>query len=221
MFGPRFARHRAERYRKRGLDRTARRMVDWLASQGIADASILDIGGGVGELGLALLGRGAASATTLELTPAYDGPAAALAAEAGLTDRVHRRIGDLAVDGTVAEPADAVVLHRVVCCYPDVDRLLAAAADHAHRSVVLSHPPRNPVFRILLTVQNAVQRAFGGEYRAFAHPPAEMLRILRDRGFAAEHIHRGPIWQVLVARRVSSGSTHLYAQAEVPDTAAG
>ena len=221
MFGPRFARHRAARYRKRGLDRTARRMIDWLVSQGIEDAAVLDIGGGVGELGLALLQRGAGSATTLELTPAYDGPAATLAAEAGLTDRVRRRIGDIATDGTVAEPADVVVLHRVVCCYPDVDRLLGAAADHARRVVVLSHPRRSVLLRLLLGLQNALQRVFGGEYRAYAHPPAAMLSVLRDHGFAAEHLYRGPIWQVIVARRVSTGSSHLYAEAEVPLSAAG
>ena len=52
---------RAARYRRRGLDRTARRMVDLLTEAGIDGATVLEIGGGVGEIELELLERGAAS----------------------------------------------------------------------------------------------------------------------------------------------------------------
>jgi magnesium-protoporphyrin O-methyltransferase len=201
VFGPRFARHVAARYRKRGLDRTAQRMADWLVSQGIQGATVLDIGGGVGEIGLALLRLGASSATTLELSSSYDAPAAALAVETGMADRVERRMGDIATDGSVAASADVVVLHRVVCCYPDVERLLAAAADHARRAVVLSHPPRNAFWRGMTALQNIGLRMLGREYRSFDHPPAAMVQVLRDHGFATEYVHRGPIWQVLGATR--------------------
>ena len=201
MFGARFARHVAGRYRKRGLDRTARRMVDWLASEGLDGATVLEIGGGVGEIQLELLERGAASTTNLELSPAYEGEATELAREHGVADRVDRRMGDVAVDPSVAPPADVVVLHRVVCCYPDAERLLTAAAGHARRSVVLSHPPRNVVSRAMLASQNVVMRVLGREYRTFAHPPATMLETLRDSGFGARHLHRGLAWHVIVATR--------------------
>lgn len=176
-------------------------MADWLESLGIQGATVLDVGGGVGELGLELLRRGAARATTLELSTSYDGPAAALAAEYGLADRVGRRIGDLAADGSVAEEADVVVLHRVVCCYPDADGLLAAVADHARRVVVLSHPPRNAFWRLISAGQNLGLRLVGREYRSFVHPPEGMAAVLRDHGFTVEQVHRGPIWQVLAATR--------------------
>lgn len=195
-------------------------MVDWLVSQGVGGATVLDVGGGVGEIGLVLLKRGAASATTLELSTAYDDVAATLAAEGGVASRVHRRIGDIAVDGSVAEQADIVVLHRVVCCYPDMDRLLAAAAEHAKRLVVLSHPPRNLMWRALLAVQNAALRLVRSEYRSYAHSPTDMIRVLRESGFAAEHLYRGPAWQVLVARRVTTTPMELLAEAAVPVGAA-
>ena len=69
MFDARFARRRARRYRKKGLDRTAQRMVDLLEND-TRGATVLEIGGGVGEIGLELVRRGAAAATTLELSPA-------------------------------------------------------------------------------------------------------------------------------------------------------
>src|SRR5688572_13608402 len=72
MFGARFSRHLARRYRKRGLDRTARRMVAFLAGRGVQGATVLEIGGGVGAVQIELLRRGAARATNLELVDSYD-----------------------------------------------------------------------------------------------------------------------------------------------------
>jgi len=52
-----------KRYRKRGLDKTARRMVEFLDQHGIEGASALNVGGGIGEIQLSsLLRRGAARA---------------------------------------------------------------------------------------------------------------------------------------------------------------
>src|SRR4051795_12809816 len=91
LFGPRFSRHLAKRYRRRGLDRTAARMVAFLAEQGIEGASVLEIGGAGGALQLALFRRGAPRATNRELVDSYDGDAASLASDAGVADRVTRR----------------------------------------------------------------------------------------------------------------------------------
>src|SRR3954469_5968085 len=116
FFTPRFARRVAERYRKRGLDKTARRMVEFVEARGVEGATVLEIGGGVGEIQIELLKRGAARAINLELSPAYEAEAAALLRDAGLEHRVERRLLDLAADPEAVDPADVVVLHRVVCC---------------------------------------------------------------------------------------------------------
>ena len=98
VFGDRFARRAARRYRRRGLGGTEQRMVDAVVSRGIEGASVLEIGGGVGELHLELLRAGAGHATNLELVEAYDGLAHELATEAGLDGRIERRILDIAAD---------------------------------------------------------------------------------------------------------------------------
>jgi 2-polyprenyl-3-methyl-5-hydroxy-6-metoxy-1,4-benzoquinol methylase len=201
MFDGRFARRMASRYRRRGLDRTAGRMVDLLAESGLEGATVLEIGGGVGEIHVELLRRGAASATALELSPAYEEEAARLLAEAGLTDRVRRRLTDIASDPAAVEPADVVVLHRVVCCYPDYAKLLGAAADHARRVLVFSHPPRNVVSRAVVATQNLFLRLGGREFRVFAHPPAAMRAVLADHGLRAVPAPGGRLWRVTAATR--------------------
>jgi magnesium-protoporphyrin O-methyltransferase len=196
MFGERFANHRARRYRRRGLDATERRMLDFVAARGIEGATVLEIGGGVGELQIELLRRGASRAMNLELVDAYDAQARQLAANAGMTGRLDRRRLDIAATPDEVEAADVVVLHRVVCCYPDVDTLLGAAADHARRLLVFSHPPRNTVSRALTGTQNAMFRLTGKTFRTFAHPPEQMLRVLHDRGLVSSYTHRGLAWCV-------------------------
>ena len=110
-------------------------MVDFLGQHAITGASVLEVGGGVGEISIELLRRGAARAVNLELSPAYETEAQRLIREAGVEGRMERRLLDIAVDGQSVEPADVVVMHRVVCCYPDYERLLTAAADHARLSL--------------------------------------------------------------------------------------
>jgi len=71
FFGERFARRVAKRYRARGLDRTARHIVGFLAERGVEGATVLEVGGGVGEIQIELLKRGARRAVNLELSGAY------------------------------------------------------------------------------------------------------------------------------------------------------
>jgi hypothetical protein len=203
FFNQRFARRLANRYRKRGLDKTAQTMVEFLRELGIEGASVLEIGGGVGEIQIELLHAGAARAQNLELSPAYEHEAHKLARQAGVQGRIDWRIHDLAEDPGAVAPADLVVLHRVVCCYPVYERLLAAAADHARRALVFSYPPRNLLSRAFYGVFNLVMRLTGSSFRGFAHPPGAMLAVLEDHGLRQTFKRRSRIWQVAGLERVS------------------
>jgi 16S rRNA G966 N2-methylase RsmD len=202
FFGERFARRMAARYRRRGLDRTARRIVAYLEASGIEDATVLEVGGGVGEIQIELLKRGARRAVNLELSAAYDREARELLADAGLTGRVDRRMLDIAVAPDAVEPADAVVLHRVVCCYPDYRRLLSAAGSKADRLLVFSHPPRNVVTRTAMAWENGWRRLKGDSFRTFVHPPREMVAVLADAGLSPTYRWRGLGWRVVGLERL-------------------
>ena len=112
-----------------------------------------------------------------------------------MQDRVERRLHDIAVDPEAIAPADVVVLHRVVCCYPDYERLLSAAAAHARRALVFSHPRRNVVSRLVVGAENLGFRLMRREFRVFAHPPEAMLAVLREQGMVARFAERGFAWE--------------------------
>jgi magnesium-protoporphyrin O-methyltransferase len=171
-------------------------MLSFLEEHGIVGATVLEIGGGVGELQIELLKRGAVRTLNLELSPGYDEEATRLMGEAGVEGRAERRLHDIAADPSGVEPADVVVLHRVVCCYPDYERLLGAAADHARRLLVFSYPPRNVLSRLLLGAQNLLFWLQRKEFRTFAHPPAPMLAVVEGRGLVHAYAHRPVVWQI-------------------------
>ena len=201
-FDARFARKLARRYRRRGLTPVAQRIVDFAASNGLEGASVLEIGGGIGDIQVELLLRGAAHTTNLELSGAYEAEALGLLEEKGLRGRASRVLGvDIAISPDAVEPADIVVLNRVVCCYPDFDALLTAAARHSRRVVVYSHPPRTWFTRALLWTGNLFYRLTGNPYRGYIHSPESMIDVLRGNGFSLSYQHPDRVWSVVGAVR--------------------
>jgi magnesium-protoporphyrin O-methyltransferase len=203
-FGSWFSRRVARRYRRRGLDKTAARMVTFITEQGVNGASVLEIGGGVGGIQVELLRRGAARTTNLELVQAYETDAQALARAAGVADRIARRQLDIATSPEAVEPHDIVVLHRVVCCYPDYQRLLGAAADHATRVLVFSHPPRTMISRAMFGSENILRRLRRNPFRTYVHDPNALVLAAERGNLQPTYRHRGRSWHVvgLTARPV-------------------
>jgi magnesium-protoporphyrin O-methyltransferase len=195
------ARYDARRYRRRGLPLTARGLVE--AAGDVAGASVLDVGGGVGALGLELLERGASRATTVELSAGYDASAEALLAEHRLADRAERRVGDFVVEADLVEPHDVVVLHRVVCCYPDAERLLAAAAGHAHRRLLLTYPRERSLTRLGARAVNLWLRLTRCGFRTYVHPVEAMVETARREGLSlARREPQGLAWENAVFERL-------------------
>ena len=197
LFGARFSRKLTRRYRSRGLDRTATLMVDFLTGQGVEGASVLEIGGGVGAIQLELLRRGAARTTNLEMVDAYEADADALAREAGVAQRMTRRRLDLATAPDDVEPHDIVVLHRVVCCYPDYQRLLGAASAHATRLLVFSHPTGNLLNRFLTAGENLSFRLRRNPFRTYLHEPDALVGAAEQGALRTTYRHSALAWQVV------------------------
>jgi protein-L-isoaspartate O-methyltransferase len=197
VFDGRFARRTARRYRKRGLTPSAADLVAFASDNGIENATILEIGGGIGHLQVELLRLGAAHVTNLEISTNYEAEAEALIEQTGMRDKVTRRMVDIADTPDEVEPADVVILHRVVCCYPDYEKLLAAAGSHARRVLAFTHPPANVIARTVMGSENLLRRIRGNPFRAFVHPPEEMLRVLEAQGLTRRLQRRRRGWEVV------------------------
>lgn len=202
MFGAKQARLDAKRYRTRGVRGTSQDLVE-LAGD-VFGVSVLEVGGGVGAIELELLAAGAARATDVELSGEYEEEALKLAAERGVSDQVERRVGDFVVEPV--EPHDVVVMHRVVCCYPDVDALVGIGAERARRRLLLTYPQERWYTRAGIRVINLFMRITGSEFRTFVHPVARMSTAAREKGLElAERRRRGIFWESAAYERSPAG----------------
>ena len=193
LFDERQAHKDAKHYRTRGLDPAARWIVEVARTQGIDGAAVLEPGGGVGAIQIELLKSGAKSSTVVELSAGYDEEAIRLARDAGLEARIHRSHGDFSA--TDVAPADVVVMHRVVCCYPDYQGLLGAASDRARRLLIFTYPPPALGFRLFVAMANLWMRLRRNPFRVFAHPAAALRDAVQRRGWKLVAQRRRGLWK--------------------------
>jgi magnesium-protoporphyrin O-methyltransferase len=203
IFSEKNARAEARRYQSRGLDGTSKRIFDVINSRGVEGKTLLEVGGGIGAIEIELLKAGVARAVNVELTPTYEAAAGELLVEAGLSDRVERMVMDFAEAGDSVEAADVVVMNRVICCYPDMPKLAAAAADRAREVLVMSFPNDRWWTRLGLTLANFGFRVIRMQFRVFLHPPELILAAVEHQGFSARLNQRGLLWQVAALERTS------------------
>lgn len=214
-----FDRERAEqdlrRYRRRGPLPTTRRLLRALGARPRPDATVLDIGGGVGVIHYELLRRGFAGATHVDRSQAFIEVARREAASAGHADRVQFVHGDFRVVAASLDPADVVTLDRVVCCDPDFASLLPLAADRARQTLGLSFPRDRWYVRFFVYVSNVWRRVRGSDFRVYVHSPAAMDALLRRLGLHRTQTDGTLVWAIEVWERDRScGLDHRQLQVQ-------
>ena len=158
---------------------------------------MLEVGGGIGAIEIELLKAGVTSAVNVELTPTYEEAAGELLRETGLADRVERRVLDFVETGADVEAADFVVLNRVICCYPDMPRLTAAAAKRVRHTLVLTFPNSRWWTRLGLTIVNFGFRVVRVQFRVFLHRPELIQAAAEQYGLKTTLNDQGLLWQVM------------------------
>ena len=165
--------------------------------RGVEGTTMLEVGGGFGAIEIELLKAGVTSAVNVELTPTYEEAAGELLRETGLADRVERRVLDFVETSADVEAADFVVLNRVICCYPDMPRLTAAAAKRVRRTLVLTFPNSRWWTRLGLTIVNFGFRVVRVQFRVFLHRPELIQAAAEQYGLKTTLNDQGLLWQVM------------------------
>ena len=205
IFGEKGARRELRRYLRDGLGGDdAKLIAAWAEEGGLAGATVVEVGGGIGQIQGELVRRGAASGTVVEVVGAYAGPAAELADAAGIAGRTEFVLADLLQDASSVAPADVVVLRRVVCCAPEGPALLGIAAGKARRTLLASYPRDRAANRAFSRLQNACFRVVRRRFRSFVHRPDELERAAARSGLRRTRISRGIVWETAQFERAPS-----------------
>ena len=119
----------ARRYRLRGPEPVQRKLLAGLTAAGVTGASILEIGCGTGELQRRVLAAGAASAVGIDISGGMIEQARVTGERTGTAPRTTYLVGDAVERAEELSPAAVVLLDKVLCCYPEIDTLLARSVD--------------------------------------------------------------------------------------------
>jgi 2-polyprenyl-3-methyl-5-hydroxy-6-metoxy-1,4-benzoquinol methylase len=190
-----------DKWRTRGPNPATQELIDVVRAEGVAGAALLDVGAGVGAVHLTLLESGGASAVDVDASREYLATARAEAERRGLADRVDYRFGDLVELAAELPPADIVTMDSVICCYPYLPALLAAAIRPGPRLVGLTYPRDVWWMRAYMRLYNLVHALRRSPSRYFIYRHAEVNRLMAQHGFA--NVHEGGIreWRVVLYRR--------------------
>ena len=198
-FDQKYVAKKLKEYRKKGPKKTTRQLIEALRAEGIDGMTLLDIGGGVGDIQHELLRSGVRYATNSEASTAYVEACHQEAERLGHSHRIHHIPGnfvELAID---IAPADIVTLDRVICCYDDMPGLVSLSVQKARRLYGIVYPRDTWWIRVGILVyynfRNWLQR---NPMRMFVHPPEAVEAVIRSNGLE-RHFYQvmGP-WQVLV-----------------------
>lgn len=186
------------------LHPVSQRLFDTLAVDATDMApSVLELGCGGGVLIIDLLERGATSATGVDLSTESLEVARRRTEAAGLKERARFESGDGALVSLA--PHDWVVLDRVLCCYPDLDRLLGNSVAAAKERYVFSVPAssgwRGLANRSWIRLEDATEAVRGRPCRGYVHDIRRIEARLMDAGFRRTRSSVERLWYVAVFDR--------------------
>ena len=200
-FGEDEAKANLKDYRKRGPANQTKLILEAVRSLGLKDASLLDIGGGIGTIHHELLKDVASQATHVDASSAYLKIATEEAKRLGHSEQVkfvHADFTDVAAE---LPQVDVVTLDRVVCCYPNFRALLKAASSKSRTAIALTYPREAWYIKAVMSIMNFFQRLRNDPFRVFVHPVAEMESLLNGEGLKKISVRRLFVWEMALYKR--------------------
>jgi SAM-dependent methyltransferase len=200
-FFSRWSKTYVKRFRRKGLAKEQRYLVEGITQEPLASKTILDIGSGVGSLHLSLLERGAASAVGVDMAQGMIEKARELAREMGLDKRTRYVIGDFATTNGEIPDSDITILDKVVCCYEDVHTLVEKSTSKTKELYALTFPRDYLPVRTIFKTQIFISTLFGFSFRPYWHDWEEICKNIVANGFLEIYRNKTLTWTVRVYRR--------------------
>ncbi len=201
-FDRKYVAKKLKRYHKRGTKPTTQQLVDALQAQGIEGMTLLDIGGGIGEIQHALLQSGLGSAVDNEAASAYLEACRHEAERQGHADRIEHIPGNFVDIAKDLAPADIVTLDRVICCYRDMPNLVNLSVQKAKKLYGIVYPLDRWWVRLIMEIYyNFRQWLQRNPMRNFVYPSKDIIAIIEGHGLKLSFYKLMGPWQIAVYSR--------------------
>ncbi len=162
---------------------------------------MLEIGCGTGELQRRVLAAGAGSAVGIDVAAGMIERARTAADREGLLERATFLVGDAVERAAELQPAALVVLDKVLCCYPEIDHLLAMSLQRAQRLYSVVVPRPHWLVAAVWKVAIAVFRLLGSTFHPFYHDWHRTAASISAAGFRRIFAAHTLAWEAWIYRR--------------------
>ena len=201
-FFSRWSKKYAKNYKKKGLAKEQRFLLEGIKQEPVHSRTVLDIGCGVGALHHTLLREGAARSVGVDIADGMVRQAEQFARQFNLQDRAEYRVGDFVQLAGTIDQSDVTMLDKVVCCYGNLEELIDASTEKTRHILALTHPKENLLMRVAFKTQIALAKLLRWKFRPFWHDWVVMKASIIARGFEPIYENSTIAWQVVVFRRL-------------------
>ena len=192
-----------KKYRKKGPDNFTQQMIDALQRHNISNLSLLDIGGGIGIIQHELLKEHLSHTTDVDSSEAYIAAAKEVMEELGHQNKMSFIHGDFNEHIDKIEKHDIVTLSRVVCCYPDVDKLINNSIDKCGQYYGLVYPADHFITKVVIGLMNFKLYLQKNPFRTFVHSVDHMNSLIANHGFEQVYLGNAMHWRIALYKKIN------------------
>lgn len=201
LFSETYVSKELHRYRRRGPDQTTRMLADALKEVGVQGCTLLDIGGGLGAIQHEMFAAGVKTATDIDASAAYLAAARTESERRGYAERVTFQYGNFVDMAEHLASADIVTLDRVICCYPEMEKMVGLSAARARKYYGLVYPRDSWWMRVAAAIENLFFRLQRNPYRAYIHATEAVEALILGEGLKRHFKKQTLTWQVVLFAR--------------------
>lgn len=201
LFSEAYVAKELRHYRRRGPDKTTSMLTGALKEAGVQDLTLLDIGGGLGAIQHELLASGVTAATDIDASAAYLAAAKSESERRRFAERITFQHGNFLDMAEHLDPADIVTLDRVICCYPEMEKMVGLSAARAKKYYGLVYPRDSWWMRIEVIIENLFYLLQRNPYRAYIHATEAVEAQIIGKGLKRRFHKQTLAWQVVLYAR--------------------
>lgn len=209
-FDDHYVQKKLAKYRNKGPKKTTSILARVIAEHIEEGMTLLDIGGGIGDLQHLLLSQGVSTSIHCEASSAFIEACTQEATAHGYADRITNIHGDFAVVSRKVPKADIVTLDRVICCYPNMPELVQASLDKAGSLYGIVIPSDGQLVKwvtsLYYNLRFLLQR---NPFRVYVHPVGVIEELIQSSGYQRVFSKKSGSWLIFLFAQKVEATTGL------------
>lgn len=183
FFGQKMAQKQLKQYLKKGVRKNSRPIISALKKLPVQGQTLLDIGGGIGQITFELSKQGIDKVTHVDLSSGYINTFWEEVEKRKMKDQVSTMLGDFVDLHEKVPSSDIVTLDKVICCYEDFEHLVNYSAAKAKKWYAFTIPRDVWWVKAVQKIGVLIQKIRNDPFRPYVHPVDQIEARLEQSGF--------------------------------------